>query len=171
MGIRCLWWNCREPKTLNDTQYLHLHLIRSETADTRPQHVVFTCGLRNTVKASFLKVETWRVWCRGEVWRCMMDIPGYHAVPSSSSSVLTPPASPTAPERSWGVLLAALIEQLNLNETRSEIQMFMSGLIGNRTQLQHNSSCGPNSGLSYDLASPVRAQGICILLCFHDFVL
>lgn len=83
--------NCREPKTLNDTQYLHLHLIRSETADTRPQHVVFTCGLRNTVKESFLKVETSRVWCRGEVWRCLMDIPGYHSVPSSSSSALTPP--------------------------------------------------------------------------------
>lgn len=52
--------NCREPKTLNDTQYLHLHLIRSETADMRPQHVVFTCGLTNTVKASFVQAEAWR---------------------------------------------------------------------------------------------------------------
>lgn len=67
--------NCREPKTLNDTQYLHLHLIWSETADMRPQHVVFTCGLKNTVKASFLKVEPWRVQCKGEIWRCLMDIP------------------------------------------------------------------------------------------------
>lgn len=68
--------NCREPKTLNDTQYLHLHFIRSETADMRPQHVVFTCGLQNTVKGTFLRVETSRGWCRGEVWRCLLDIPG-----------------------------------------------------------------------------------------------
>lgn len=68
--------NCREPKTLYETQYLHLHLIRSETADTRPQHVVFTCGLKNTARASFLKVETSRVWCRGKAWRRLMDIPG-----------------------------------------------------------------------------------------------
>lgn len=67
--------NCREPKTLYDTQYLNLHLIRSETADMRPQHVVFTCGLKNTVRASFLKVETSRIWSRGKVWRCLMDIP------------------------------------------------------------------------------------------------
>lgn len=63
----------------------------------------------------------------------------------------------------------ALTEQLNLNEMESEIQMSVSELMGNRTQLQHNSSA-PNSGLSYDLASPVRAQGICILLCFNDFL-
>lgn len=53
--------NCREPKTLYDTQYLHLHLIRTETADMRPQHVVFTCGLKNTVKASFLMVKMLRI--------------------------------------------------------------------------------------------------------------
>lgn len=63
-----------------------------------------------------------------------------------------------------------LIEQLSLNKTQPETQMSVSELIGNRTQLQHNVS-GPNSGLSYDLAGPVRAQGICILLCFNDFVL
>lgn len=121
--------NCREPKTLNDTQYLHLHLIRSETADTRPQHVALTCGLKNTVKGSFLQVETSRVWCRGEVWRCLMDIPsclGYHTVPSSSSSALTPPASHTAPERCWGACW-----MLSLNEAESEIQMLMSELTGN----------------------------------------
>lgn len=85
--------NCREPKTLNDTQYLHLHLIRSETADMRPQHVVFTCGLQNSVKASFVQVETSRVWCRGEVWRCLMDIP------ACLGSTLSPaaPALPSHP--------------------------------------------------------------------------
>lgn len=159
--------NCREPKTLNDTQYLHLHLIRSETADMRPQHVVFTCGLKNTVKGTFLRLETWRGWCRGEVWRCLLDIPGCLGNP------LCPAAPALPPHSSRGVLrclLDALTEQLNLNETESEIQMLVSELMGNRRQLQHSSS-GPNSALSYDLASPVRAQGICILLCFNDFVL
>ena len=42
----------------------------------RPQHVVFTCGLKNTVKASFLTVKTLRIWCRGQVWRCLTDSPG-----------------------------------------------------------------------------------------------
>jgi len=34
-----------------------------------------------------------------------------------------------------GCLLEALIKQLNLNKEKSEIQMLVSNLIGNRTQL------------------------------------
>lgn len=144
--------NCREPKTLYDTQYLHLHLIRTETADMRPQHVVFTCGLKNTVKASFLMVKMLRIWYRGKVWRCLIDNPSClcnDTLCSTNSNAGAAPAPVRAdakvcpctrckpddyrevPRR----LLHVLIEQLNLNKKKSEIQMLVSKLIGNRMQL------------------------------------
>ncbi|RMC10628.1 hypothetical protein DUI87_12339 [Hirundo rustica rustica] len=86
-----------------------------------------------------------------------MDIPGC----LGNQQLQLCPHTPCKPHGSREVLRClwdALIEQLNLNEAESEIQMLVSELIGNRTQLQHNSS-GPNSGLSYDLIPPFRRTG------------
>lgn len=67
------------------------------------------------------------------------------------------PCTPCKPDDYREVLRCLLyvpIEQLNLNKKKSEIQMLLSKLIGNRMQLERKYS-GPNSGLSYDPASPI----------------